>query len=246
VSIWRDLEAALDAAARRGEMIRLWWRDDDAGRSDPALARLLELAERHSVPIALAVVPLWLDAGVQGRIAASAQTTVLQHGYAHASHAPAGQKPCELGYRDLAAILAELRRGKEILVDAFGAAFLAVLVPPWNRLDPAVIGYLAESGFHGLSAFGRRKAAEAAPGLPQVNTHLDPIAWRGSRLFIGEAAALGCLIELLGPDEPIGLLSHHLDADEAGWQFLDRLLGILTKHPAARFCTASYLFEKTA
>jgi len=156
---WRELEAALDACAARGEAIRLWWRDDDAGREHPALERLIELAERRDLPLALAVVPLWLEPPVQALIAASAGTTVLQHGFAHADHAPPGAKSVELGGRDLATVTDELRAGRALLIDAFGATCLAVLVPPWNRLDPGLIERLTECGFAGLSTFGRRSAA---------------------------------------------------------------------------------------
>ena len=239
---WRELEAALDAVARSGKAIRLWWRDDDAGRDDPRLERLLELAERRALPLALAVVPVWLDAGGQARIAASPQASVLQHGFAHCNHAPAGQKSCELGGRAIDVIEAELARGRATLVDAFGAAFLAVLVPPWNRFDGRLVGRLAACGFCGLSTYGRRDASEAAAGLIQINTHLDPIDWRGERLFVGEVAALERLIGVLDPDEPIGILSHHLAMDEPGWRFLDRLLGVLATHPGAVLCSAADLF----
>jgi hypothetical protein len=242
MTAWRTLAEALDAVAERGEAIRLWWRDDDAGHDGPALARLLDLAELCGAPLALAVVPAWLDAEAQGRIAASAQATVLQHGFAHVDHAPAGAKKIELGGRDGAIILAELARGREILRDAFGATFLAVLVPPWNRLDAALIAQLARCGFVGLSTFGRRAAAEGASGLAQVNVHLDPVDWHGSRLFVGEAAALNRLCAALDPEEPIGILSHHLAMDEAGWRFLEDLLGLLRRHPGARLCTAPALF----
>jgi hypothetical protein len=117
-----------------------------------------------------------------------------------------------------------------------------VLVPPWNRFDAGLVERLTGCGFVGLSTFGRRGAPEAAPGLTQVNTHLDPIDWRGTRLFIGETAALGRLVAVLDADEPIGILSHHLAMDEAGWAFLDRLLGVLTGHPGARLCPADELF----
>jgi peptidoglycan/xylan/chitin deacetylase (PgdA/CDA1 family) len=243
---WRELEAALDAVVRDGKAIRLWWRDDDAGRDDPRLERLLELAERRALPVALAVVPVWLDAGAQARIAASPGTTVLQHGFAHRNHALDGQKSCELGGRAIATIEAELASGRDILVDAFGAAFLAVLVPPWNRLDRKLIGRLAACGFSGLSAYGKRAAPKAAPGLIQVNTHLDPVDWRGDRLFVGEVAALERLIVALDPDEPIGILSHHLAMDEPGWRFLDRLLGVLAAHPGAVLCSPAELFAAPA
>ena len=131
-----------------------------------------------------------------------------------------------------------------MLLDAFGATFLTVLVPPWNRLEPQLIERLTACGFSGLSTFGRRPDREAAPGLTQVNAHLDPIDWRGGRLFVGEAAALGRLVAVLDPDEPIGILSHHLAMDEPGWRFLERLLEILTSHPAARLCPAGELFER--
>ena len=240
---WRELEAALDACAARGEAIRLWWRDDDAGREHPALERLIELAERRDLPLALAVVPLWLEPPVQALIAASAGTTVLQHGFAHADHAPPGAKSVELGGRDLATVTDELRAGRALLIDAFGATCLAVLVPPWNRLDPGLIERLTECGFAGLSTFGRRSGDQVAPGLVQVNAHLDPVDWRGSRLFVGEAAALQRLCALLGPDEPIGILTHHLVMDEPGWRFLDRLLEVLASHPAAKLCAAGELFR---
>jgi hypothetical protein len=243
---WRELEASLDACAGRGEAIRLWWRDDDAGRDRPELERLIELAERRDLPLALAVVPLWLEAPVQALIAASASTTVLQHGFAHANHASPGEKPIEFGGRDLATIAGELSEGRSLLIDAFGALCLAVLVPPWNRLDPGVIERLTACGFTGLSTFGRRAGTEAAPGLVQINAHLDPIDWRGSRLFVGESAALERLCALLDPDEPIGILSHHLAMDEPGWSFLERLLEVLESHPAARLCAAGELFAAQA
>ncbi len=240
---WRELEATLDACAARGEAIRLWWRDDDAGRDHRALERLLELAERRDLPLALAVVPLWLEAPVQALIAASTKATVLQHGFAHANHAPPGAKAIELGGRDLATITAELNEGRAALIDAFGATCLAVLVPPWNRLDPGLTERLTACGFIGLSTFGRRQGSEAAPGLTRVNAHLDPIDWRGNRLFVGEQAALERLCAVLDPEEPIGILSHHLVMDEPGWGFLERLLEVLGGHPAARLCAAGELFE---
>jgi hypothetical protein len=243
VTSWDELRAALDDVAARREAIRVWWRDDDAGRGHPALIRLLELAERLDLPLALAVVPMWLDTETQARIAASPNATVLQHGFAHADHGAPQGKSIELGGRDLESVLGELERGRALLADAFGCAFLAVLVPPWNRLDAGLVARLTSCGFVGLSTFGRRADAQAAPGLAQINTHLDPVDWRGTRLFVGEAAALARLIAVLDTEEPIGILSHHLAMDEAGWAFLDRLLCVLAGHPGARLCAVHELFE---
>ncbi len=245
MSSWADFETVLDAATGRGETIRFWWRDDDAGRDHPALYRLLDLTQRQSLPLALAVVPAWLEPGAQGIIAGAAQITVLQHGYAHINHAGEGKKSIELGGRQPGEILAELRRGLGILEDAFGSAFLPVLVPPWNRIDEAIFPSLRANGYCGLSVYGPRQAVEIAPGVGLVNTHLDPVDWRGTRGFLGEETVLDRLIDAVSADEPIGLLSHHLALDESGWTFLDELFTVLGQHPAARLCPAPYLFERT-
>jgi hypothetical protein len=246
MSEWQAVRAALDAAAERGEAIRFWWRDDDAGRDHPALLRLLTLAEQRGLAVALAVVPAWLEAEAQALIAGSGVATVLQHGFAHVDHAPPGAKAIELGARSLPVVEAELEAGRSCLLDAFGETFLAVLVPPWNRIDDALVGRLAACGFIGLSTFGRRPAPEAAGGLIRVNCHLDPVDWRGSRLFIGHGQAQAQLLDVLDSDEPIGLLSHHLVMDEPGWSFLARLLDVLARHPGARWCSPREAFASPA
>jgi hypothetical protein len=246
VSTWRRLQEVLDAAAARGEAIRFWWRDDDAGRDRPELTRLLELAGQHDAPLALAVVPLWLEPDAQAQIAASRQASVLQHGSAHTDHGPVHGKPIELGGRRPDAVAAEIGRGRALLLEAFGSGFLAVQVPPWNRIDPALIGRLPGLGFSGLSTFGRRATPEPAPGLVQINTHLDPIHWRETRLFVGEPAGLTQLIDALDAEEPIGLLSHHLAMDEPGWRFLEQLIGLLSRHAGARLCEVRELLGAPA
>ena len=239
---WSELDAALDAVAGRGETVRFWWRDDDAGEGSPALDRLLEMAERQGMPLALAVVPAWLQPEAQGQIAASSAVTVLQHGYAHKNHAKKGAKSIELGGRTAERIVKDLRKGFTTLQDAFGAGFLPVLVPPWNRIDKALHPHLKGSGFTGLSVFGERAGPEVVQGVSLVNTHVDPIDWRGTRGFLGDDAMLERLIDQLDLDEPIGILSHHLVMDEPCWTFLERLLAALMNHPAARPCAASSLF----
>jgi peptidoglycan/xylan/chitin deacetylase (PgdA/CDA1 family) len=229
---WGTVEARLAASAAAGRPVAVWWRDDDAGRDHPALARLLDLAARHAAPLALAVVPAWLDAGATARILARPRATVIQHGYAHRNHAAAGAKKVELGGdRSARAMLDELRRGRARLEEAFGPRFVPVLAPPWNRIDPALVPHLAAAGYVALSVSGDRGKADlarAAPGLPRIDVHLDPIDWRGGRGFIGEAAALGDLMAALDSGAPaVGVVSHHLAHDEPGWRFLDRLLGLL-------------------
>src|SRR5512141_2824532 len=140
VSGWSVLARELDAWQALGRRATLWWRDDDACRHSPALQRLLDIAQRCDVPVTLAAIPDTTDASLVEAVAGSERVTVVQHGYAHVNHAPAGERSAELGaHRALAVRLDELRRGRKALERLFGNRFAAILVPPWNRIDAAML-----------------------------------------------------------------------------------------------------------
>jgi hypothetical protein len=251
VSTWADLTHELDAWTDVGRPTTLWWRDDDATEPSRALDRLLRLSETHRVALTLAVIPARAAAALAGALSHLPTVTPVQHGFAHLNHAPVGSKGGELGpARPVAVNGAELTEGAGRMAALFGGRALPVLVPPWNRIDPALVDRLPRLGFRGLSCFGPRAAAEPTPGLTQVNTHLDIIDWRGSRGFVGESKALGELIGQLharrtasvDPEEPTGLLTHHLVHDAAAWRFTETLLARATAHPAVRWLRAAELF----
>jgi hypothetical protein len=245
---WRALVEELDRWASEGRRADFWWRDDDAGRPDPAFRRLLVLAADLEVPLGLAVVPAWLTPEVAGAIqSAGTSVAVLQHGFAHANHETAVQpgerkvRPAECGgARPLDIVLGEVEEGGARLKAAVGSRFLPVFVPPWNRIAPAVVRHLPRLGCRAISAFRPRAAVEAAPGLRQLNCHADPILWREGKRFAGAAATLGHLRAHLAarregradPAEPTGLLTHHRDMDAMFWAFLEELLGRLQRRPA--------------
>jgi hypothetical protein len=244
---WQWLGRELDRWSNAGLRAQFWWRDDDASDSSEALDRLLQLAEERQVPLALAVIPARLQPGLVDSLKNQGLITVLQHGYAHANHAAAGQRKLELGGRLPGdRIASELRLGRQTLALEFGECFVAALVPPWNRIDGAAIEALPELGFSGISTMKARRAAYPAPGLLQVNTHLDPINWRHDSGFLGVYPAIAILVQHLVArrsgyrdiDEPSGILSHHMVQNDATWRFLDNLLQFLSAHPAADFIDA--------
>ena len=70
----RDAFLALLATAEKdGRTIAFWWRDDDAETVTPQLERLLELAERHDLPLGLAVVPKGATEALAARLARRAK-----------------------------------------------------------------------------------------------------------------------------------------------------------------------------
>ena len=252
---WSDLERELDAWADSGRQATLWWRDDDAVEPTPALARLLALSRDHQVPLALAVIPALAVPALATVLLDHSTVTPVQHGYAHRNHAAARAKGGELGAaRPAGKSARELSLGWRRLGALFGAAALPVLVPPWNRIDSGLVPQLPRLGFRGLSTYGARAAAEPAPGLVQVNTHLDIIDWRGSRGFVGEQKALGQLISHLharrvrsvDPAEPTGLLTHHLAHDADAWGFIAALLPRIGRHRAGRWLAPREVFSAAA
>ncbi|MEE9194725.1 MAG: polysaccharide deacetylase family protein [Alphaproteobacteria bacterium] len=248
---WSDLTQELDAWAADGRRATLWWRDDDAAEPDAALERLLALAVTHDLPLALAVIPARATKALAQRLAEAEGVTLLQHGYAHRNHAPAGEKKVELGPERLAVeVLEELAHGRILMTELFGPGWFPVLVPPWNRIADNLTPALTGLGYSGLSAYGPRRAVQAAPGLTQINCHADIMRWAAPRGFVGEAEALDLLTGHLGArraeradvGEPTGLLTHHLAHDAACWAFLDALIARLTDHPAVRFVAAAEAF----
>jgi len=251
MSAWQRLDDELSAWRDGGHRATLWCRDDDACRDTPALRRLLAVARAGEVPVALAVIPAVLEPGLADAVVATNVATVVQHGYAHRNHAPPGARKCELGAdRPPGFVVAELDEGRARLALHFGERFVAVLVPPWNRIAPDVVARLPGGGFCGLSTFGPRRSARTAPDLVQCNTHVDLIAWRAGRTFIGAEHAIARLVEnlraqregLADPAEPTGILTHHLDLTDDAWQFLTELFARTRNHDAAGWVDVNAAF----
>ena len=243
---WRDLEEELAQWRDAGRAADFWWRDDDAALPTAELTQLLNLARTSNVPLALAVVPLEAAPELFNGLEAN----VLMHGTDHRNRAGPGEKKTEFPtVESEEEAIARLAAARERLARQAGASFLPVLAPPWNRFKRALAARLPAAGLHGLSAYGPRAAAEAAPGIRQVNTHIDIIDWRGTRGFAGEDAALRAAVEHLAARrygaadsaEPTGWLTHHARHDAAAQAFLERLFE-RTRSLGARWLDPGALF----
>jgi hypothetical protein len=258
---WEDLVAELDRWEAAGREARLWWRDDDATEPTAALERLLELAD--GLPVALCVIPARTEAALLRLCKGAPHLFFLQHGWRHENHAQPGGKKSEFPRgRPPSLVAEELAAGRARLASLFGSRALPVLVPPWNRLDKSFLPLLPACGITALSGFGPRRGEAAF--LIEVNTHIDLVAWKGDRGFIGEEAALGGLLRNLaarrgvprgdglpGPcrgeeGEAAGILTHHLVQTRETDSFLDRLFTLTRAHPAVRWLAANEVFARPA
>ncbi|MDX2101383.1 MAG: polysaccharide deacetylase family protein [Alphaproteobacteria bacterium] len=241
MTLWTPLDQELALWRRAGRLATLWWRDDDAEAPSPALDRLLRVT--RGLPVALAVVPAGAGGDLAHRLTTEPGIGIIQHGWQHRNHQPVGSKTAEFGdARPVQDSRRDLQCGWMALTRLFGSRVRPVLVPPWNRIDPALAGDLP--GYAAISVFGSRRTRTTGRSL-WLNTHIDPIRWRDGRRFIGAEAFVARLVEHLAarrtgavdPEEVTGLLTHHLAHDEALWEFLEEAVPRLAANRQLRFLT---------
>lgn len=227
----KPLLNALNDRQEAGCPVQFWLRDDDAIEPTKPLDQLLTLADRFSIPVTLAVIPAHSGEALATRLSQADKIAVAVHGWSHQNHAPAIEKKQELGlHRPVEETVTELARGYADLLQRHAAQFVPLLVPPWNRIDAAVINELHDIGFRGLSTFGD----QASTAIPMVNTHVDVIDWKGSRGGRTTRDLVDELVVSINSNvTPIGLLTHHLVHDTQVWVFLEQLFAATSMHAGA-------------
>ena len=252
MNAWDRVRLELDEWSRERRQALFWWRDDDAGDVSAKLNRMIDVAESSSVSIGLSVIPLNCTEQLKRLVAKHHNLDVLVHGLAHVSHARAGQAKREYGgVRRTTEMEQDLVRGLALNRRAFGERALAVLVPPWNRIQPGLVQRLHDLGFQGLSTWKPRSEGWKSSGLVQVNTHLDVINWRQERAIKSEAEVASLLLRKLRwrrehsarALEPLGLLTHHQHWCREKETIIVNLLKVTRSHPAAKWLSAREVFS---
>lgn len=246
---WPDLVDELDRWGMVGRVAMMWWRDDDAVTVTPQLDNLLRLA--GGVPVALAVIAALARPELAAALDGMPLVAVLQHGWQHANRATDGKKSEYPEGRSAAVVDAEITAGQARIKALFGERAVPVLVPPWNRIADEFLPRLPANGIAGISTMVSPKGAALPPGLVAIDVHVDLVAWRADRGFVGTAAALGGLVGHLRANRlgaaasagPVGILSHHLIMDGPTTAFLDRLIELTRTHAAVRWATAAELLQ---
>lgn len=223
---WRPLHQALKDLQSNGIALPFWWRDDDAAKATPELERLTRMSEDLDVPCHLAVIPDRIEPSLHPVIDMAPLLVPMVHGWRHQRHFLKGKKDTEFGIRrpnDVAETALALDR----MHSGFGTRLLPIFVPPWNMIAPSLLPVLAEQGYVGVSTFTPRTARLPVPGLVQINTHIDPIDWRGTRNLVAPEQLLTLMTENIrdringrsDPLEPMGILTHHLVHTQPIWDF---------------------------
>ena len=233
----------LDAWKAAGMTAEMWWRDDDAAEPTAELDKLINVSNRFGVPCGLATIPAKAGEPLRKTVSGAANIWILQHGYAHINHAPSGGGigAWELGlHRPKSEVLEELRQGMLKLSQLFKSRFVPVLVPPWNRIDPELLFYLPVIGFRGLSTSYHKHRPVPPEDLRMADAHCDVLRWKTKPArFAGAEKSIHLLVEhlkdkrqgLADKTEPTCLLTHHLDMDDAAWQFVEDIFSLTSAHP---------------
>lgn len=241
---WGELDRELALWHAAGEVPSFWWRDDDTEKPTQALDRLLALAGRFRVPLHLAVVPKGAGRELAARLNRETDVWLIQHGFAHVNHEPAGARASEVGEnRDITLISQDLRAGWAHLSALELPRLLPGFAPPWNRLSAATLTALPGLGYRVVSAFDALLPAPPPPGLAAISIHADPIRWKDGPNFRGTDKTLDLFtthlrerrLGLADKDRPTGLSTHHLQTGDQVWDFLDELLARIGRPQAGEW-----------
>ena len=225
---WTPLREEFAKWRRKDLVLPVWWRDDDAVDSSDQLDRLIDLSREVEVPVHLAIIPRDAKPALEECIRDEDHIIPIVHGWAHRNQAAPGEDRSEFSInRSLANNKEEAQEALRKLKLFLPGRVLPVFVPPWNHIDRELHGMLAELGYQVLSTCDPRTAEVNEAGMKQINTHLDPIAWRDNEHLHPEEYLMAKLINNLkrrrqGKDdnsEPFGLLTHHRAMKHEVWEF---------------------------
>jgi hypothetical protein len=112
---------------------------------------------------------------------------------------------------------------------------------------------LSGVGFKAVSTFMPRKTKFASGDLLQVNTHLDPVAWKSGGGLLDPSLLDTQLARELEARrqgnadnaEPYGLLTHHLVQDDATWAFTAMVVEMLLGCGVVRWTSPLHELTKT-
>jgi hypothetical protein len=244
---WSMLIRELDAWNRAGLAATFWWRDDDAVSDTKELDDLLNCA--GGTPVALAVIPRLADATLSKKLSACPSVTVLQHGWEHVNRASGGPNSEYPPGRDAVELEYEFRLGRAKLLSDYPDRYIPVFAPPWHGFSESYIPFLIKAGIRALTRKGARPKTPVAD-LVVSNVHCVPIQWDSPPSFGEDDDYLVNIIEhlsgrragLYDPDEPTGILTHHLVQNARSYRFMERLGGIIADHPSSRWLGAREVF----
>jgi peptidoglycan/xylan/chitin deacetylase (PgdA/CDA1 family) len=240
--IRRTLVTALDRSDSP-EPLPVFFRADDVGVLSTNFLRLLDLFQRHRMPLCLGVVPTWLTRTRWTAINTHVETSSTQwcwhqHGWSHTNHQATGKK-CEFGSaRSIRALRDDLERGRDRLQDIMGRDFSPFFTPPWNRCSQETLSLLSKLGFRAVSRSKGEQGPKAIIDDFYINVDLH------TRKEADGGTALEALCDELGravEEHYVAIMVHHQLMSQSSFDLLDLLLSLVSRSGTLKVCTFNEL-----
>lgn len=219
-----------------GKIPPLFFRADDVGAWGQGLRALMKLFEYHNVPLAVAVVPAWLNAKRLEKIAenvdiSSPLWTWHQHGWRHVNWSTDGKKAEFCRSRTREQQWTDIMKGKMKLEDLLGRHFVPVFTPPWNRLDLTTLEVLQRLDFKGVSLDGPfPRGAKHSIKLKNFRIALDMHTRKSVQKEFAFDEFMKDLEALFTQKGPVGIMIHHHRMNIQAFEILNLILKLIKEH----------------
>ena len=234
------LEAVFKQQSREARP-SIFFRADDIGVAGKPFEALCRLFRHHSIPLAMAVVPAWLNDGRREQLFEHAGLEEPlwgwhQHGWRHVNWQRVGKKS-EFGeQRPIDRQIRDISQGRDKMRKTFGDRFLPIFTPPWNRLSSTTLTALDRLDFKAVSMGNRLPGnPNHRVSLKHLKIHLDLHTRKGSDPVSDYEALLAEIAALMTKREPVGIMIHHQRMTIFAFEFLHELLSLLKDAVKARF-----------
>ncbi|WP_027179486.1 polysaccharide deacetylase family protein [Maridesulfovibrio bastinii] len=218
----------------------VFFRADDIGYPGRQFSAMINVFKKHNIPLALAVVPCWLNDARTEKILAElgpqySLWCLHLHGYRHMNTEPEGKK-FEFGSSlDKQTILKRLAAGKNKLENNFKDKFVPIFTPPWNRCSLATMESLLELGFTAIS-----RSTNVKPTPPEKLLDLPVNIDLHTRKEDSPEESLRELLKQMSEalmSGQSGFMLHHQRMNEKAFFFIDQLLPMLASVKNVRIKT---------
>ncbi|MGE0886330.1 MAG: polysaccharide deacetylase family protein [Blastocatellales bacterium] len=238
---FETLRSSLEQMETAGRSVKVFVRDDDVDEAEASLHQLLNRFLELEIPINLEIIPGLLTGSAIATLKRHRQLRpdlfeLNQHGWLHVNHETEGRK-CEFGAkRNYEQQQTDIRRGQEVLRNAFGEAFSPVFTPPWNRCTEETHRALDQLGFAAISKL-QSKQPVVGYGLRELSVTLDIFRWQGGATLKPADEIIAELVSQLRELDMVGIMLHHKVMDDTAFEFIRQLLDELRRSEAVSFHT---------
>lgn len=214
--------------------MNIFFRADDIGVPGKQFFRLIDIFSQFEVPLALAVVPVWITPKrweiLKNKSAGHAGLWCWhQHGWRHANHELTGKKQ-EFGpIRSKNTLKKDLLRGNDRMESILGNDYFRAFTPPWNRCGNSCLELLKENGYHAIS---RSNGAQppAPHGLIDVQVNVDLHTIKTPDPSQGWQTLFNTLEESIVTGS-CGIMIHHQRMNDNAFTFLKLFLKRIQNTP---------------